>query len=80
MQMGHGKADINAGYFRPTMTVMDLSAMPDDTPLLEEAAPAAARWSSRRTFTEVLLAAQFESLTGKQFPATVWDEVLADEP
>ena len=27
-----------------------------------------------------VLAAQFESLTGKQFPATVWDDVLANEP
>jgi 3-dehydroquinate dehydratase / shikimate dehydrogenase len=80
IQLGSGKADINPGYFRPTMTVMDLSAMPDDTPILEEARSRGCKVVEPADVFRSLLAAQFESLTGKQFPAPVWDEVLANEP
>ena len=80
IQLGSGKGDINPGYFRPTMTVMDLSAMPDDTPILEEVRSRGCKVVEPADVFRSLLAAQFESLTGKQFPAPVWDEVLANEP
>ena len=34
IKMGHQKTEINAGYFRSTMLVMDLCSMPYDTELL----------------------------------------------
>ncbi len=80
VQMGHGKTEINPGYFRPTMTVMDVSALPDDTLLLEEVRGRGCKVVEPSEVFRGLLAAQFESLTGKQFPAPVWDEVLANEP
>jgi 3-dehydroquinate dehydratase / shikimate dehydrogenase len=80
MKLGHGKAEINAGYFRSTMTVMDIAAMPHDTPLLEEARSRGCKVVEPAEVFRNLLAAQFESLTGKPFPAPVWDEVLATEP
>jgi 3-dehydroquinate dehydratase/shikimate dehydrogenase len=80
IQMGHGKADINAGYFRTTMAVMDLSAMPDDTPILAEARARGCKVVEPSDVFRGVLAAQFESLTGKPFPATGWDDVPANEP
>lgn len=80
IQLGPGKADINPGYFRTTMAVMDLSAMPEDTPILEEARARGCKVVEPSDVFRGVLAAQFESLTGKQFPSTVWDDVLANEP
>ncbi len=51
LQLGPGRAEINAGYFAPTMTVMDLSAMPGDTPCWRKPVCAAAKWWSQPTFT-----------------------------
>jgi 3-dehydroquinate dehydratase/shikimate dehydrogenase len=79
VQMGPGKTEINPGYFRTTMTVMDLSAMPDDTPILEEVRARGCRMVEPADVFRGYVAAQFESLTGKKFPSEVFDEVLADE-
>jgi|HubBroStandDraft_6_1064221.scaffolds.fasta_scaffold21972_2 3-dehydroquinate dehydratase/shikimate dehydrogenase len=80
IKMGNGKSDINPGYFRTTMTVMDLSAMPDDTSIVEEARARGCKVVEPMEVFRSMLAAQFESLTGKQFPSTVWDEVSVNEP
>ena len=36
ISLGHKKGDLNPAFFRSTMTVVDLSAMPEDTELLAE--------------------------------------------
>ena len=79
LQLGPGRADLNAGYLRPTMTVMDLSAMPGDTPMLEEARSRGCKVVEPADVYHLLIQTQFESLTGKQFPCEVWDELAASE-
>jgi 3-dehydroquinate dehydratase / shikimate dehydrogenase len=80
MKMGSGKGDINPGYFRESMTVMDLSAMPDDTPILEEVRARGCKVVNPPDVFRALMATQFEALTGQSFPATVWTELEAAEP
>jgi 3-dehydroquinate dehydratase/shikimate dehydrogenase len=79
VQMGPGKTEINPGYFRTTMTVMDLSAMPEDTPLLAEVRARGCRVVEPGDVYRSYMAAQFESLTGKKFPVEVFDEALTGE-
>ena len=78
VQMGHGKMDINAGYFRSTMTVMDLTAMLEDTPILEEVRGRGCRVVEPVSVVRGYVAGQFESLTGKQFPQQALEQVLAE--
>jgi 3-dehydroquinate dehydratase/shikimate dehydrogenase len=76
IKMGHQKTEINAGYFRSTMLVVDLSAMPYDTELLEEVRARGCKVvEPRETFRE-WVAAQFESICGKTFPAQAFDDVM----
>lgn len=79
IKLGSGKADINAGYFRTTMTVMDLSAMPDETSILEEVRSRGCPVVEPADVFKSIVAAQFEAVTGKSFPAVVWDELSAAE-
>ncbi|HEX4073361.1 MAG TPA: NAD(P)-binding domain-containing protein, partial [Planctomycetaceae bacterium] len=80
MKMGSGKGDLNPGYFRETMTVMDLSAMPDDTPILEEVRARGCKVVNPPDVFRALMATQFEALTGQSFPASVWTELEAAGP
>ena len=80
MKMGSAKGDLNPGYFRETMTVMDLSAMPDDTPILQEVRARGCKVVNPPDVFRALMATQFEALTGQSFPATVWAELEAAEP
>ncbi len=72
-----GEATIHGGYLKPSMTVMDLSAMPRRSPLLEDARLRGCAVVSPR---QVLLA-QFEmqvrTVTGKEVPRQVLEEALA---
>jgi 3-dehydroquinate dehydratase / shikimate dehydrogenase len=79
LQMGHHKAEINPGYFRSTMTVMDLSAMPYDTPVLTEARGRGCKVVEPAGVFRAYVASQFESLTGKEYPCDLLDEILANE-
>jgi shikimate 5-dehydrogenase len=76
IKMGHQKADINAGYFRSTMVVMDLGAMPFDSELLAEVRARGCRVAEPREAFQGWVAAQFESVCGKKFPTGIFDEVL----
>jgi 3-dehydroquinate dehydratase / shikimate dehydrogenase len=76
IKMGHQKADINAGYFRSTMVVMDLGAMPYDSELLQEVRARGCRVAEPREAFQGWVAAQFESVCGKKFPTGIFDEVL----
>ncbi len=77
--LGHGKSDINPGYFRSTMTVADFSAMPDDSAILAEARARGCRIVEPADVFRSYVAAQFESLTGTRFPQALFDDVLKSE-
>jgi 3-dehydroquinate dehydratase/shikimate dehydrogenase len=79
IKMGHQKTEINPGYFRSTMLVMDLSAMPHDTELLAEVRARGCRVVDPRDAFREWVAAQFESICGKRFPAQVFDEIVGTE-
>jgi 3-dehydroquinate dehydratase / shikimate dehydrogenase len=75
LKMGSHKTEINPSYFRGSMTVIDLSAMPQDSDVLREAR---ARGSNIVEPAEVFrgyVAAQFESITGKPFPREALEEI-----
>jgi 3-dehydroquinate dehydratase / shikimate dehydrogenase len=80
IKMGHQKAEINAGYFRPTMLVMDLGAMPHETELLQEVRARGCKVVEPREVFRDWAAAQFESICGKKFPTETYDEVMQLEP
>ncbi|HXY35419.1 MAG TPA: type I 3-dehydroquinate dehydratase [Planctomycetaceae bacterium] len=80
IKMGHQKTEINAGYFRSTMLVMDLCAMPYDTELLAEVRSRGCKVVEPGDAFRGWMAAQFESICGKKFPTQVLDEVMASSP
>jgi 3-dehydroquinate dehydratase/shikimate dehydrogenase len=79
VKMGHQKAEINPGYFRSTMTVMDLCSMPYDTELLQEVRGRGCKVVEPRDAFRDWVAAQFESVCGKAFPAEAFDAVVGSE-
>ncbi len=76
IKMGHQKAEINAGYFRSTMLVMDLCSMPYNTELLDEVRARGCKVVEPADAFRAWVAAQFESICGKEFPTQTFDEVL----
>jgi 3-dehydroquinate dehydratase/shikimate dehydrogenase len=78
--LGHRKTEINGGYFRSSMTVMDLSAMPDDSPLLAEARVRSCRIVEPVDVFRAHIGSQFEALSGKKLPNSLFEEVLASNP
>jgi 3-dehydroquinate dehydratase / shikimate dehydrogenase len=76
IKMGHQKAEINAGYFRSTMLVMDLCSMPYSTELLDEARSRGCKVVEPPDAFRAWVTAQFESICGKKFPAQTYDEVV----
>lgn len=71
--LGHKKTDINPSYFRSTMTVVDLGAMPDDTELLAECRARGCKVVEPLEVFKGYLAAQFESITRKKMPRDAFD-------
>ncbi len=73
LRMGHKRDEVNPGFFRPSMTVMDLCRMPDDTPFLTEARERGCRVVEPVEIFRTHVAQQFKSITGKELP----DEAFA---
>ncbi|MGH7127161.1 MAG: type I 3-dehydroquinate dehydratase, partial [Planctomycetaceae bacterium] len=71
LAVGHHKGELNPSYLRPSMTVLDLSHAPGDSPLLAEARGRGCRVIEPRAVLAELVAAQFKSVTGKDLPAAV---------
>ncbi|HEV8068235.1 MAG TPA: type I 3-dehydroquinate dehydratase [Planctomycetaceae bacterium] len=80
IKMGHQKTEINAGYFRSTMLVMDLCSMPYDSEVLEEVRARGCKVVEPRDAFRDWVAAQFESVCGKKFPTEVFDDALGTSP
>ena len=79
IKMGHQKAEINAGYFRSTMLIMDLCSMPYNTELLDEVRARGCKVVEPAEAFREWVAAQFESICGKTFPAQTFDEVMGTD-
>lgn len=69
LPLGHRKEEFNPGYFRPQMTVLDVTRLPEDTPVLTEARQRACRIVEPREIFADLMAAQFKAITGRELPA-----------
>jgi 3-dehydroquinate dehydratase/shikimate dehydrogenase len=69
LPLGHRKEEFNPGYFRPQMTVLDVTRLPEDTPALTEARLRSCRIVEPRAIFADLIAAQFKAITGKDLPA-----------
>lgn len=63
------KTRLNPSYLRANMTVTDLSNIPDDTPLLDEARLRGCKVVEPAAVFREHLAALFKSITGKDLPA-----------
>lgn len=69
MQSGHRQSEFNPAFFRPNMTVIDVSRVPEDTDLLKEARERGAKVIEPQTLFAEIIAAQFKPLAGKKLPA-----------
>jgi 3-dehydroquinate dehydratase / shikimate dehydrogenase len=79
LEVGPGRTQINPSYLRPPMTFMDVSRLPLETSLYQEAKQRGLKVVSPAEIGEDQITAQFKSITGKDFPGTVVpDELTAD--
>ncbi len=66
--LGHRKTPINPTIVRPGMAVLDLSALPDETPLAEEARLRGGKVVEVGKLYGEYLASLFKSFTGQELP------------
>ncbi|MFN0196696.1 MAG: type I 3-dehydroquinate dehydratase [Planctomycetaceae bacterium] len=79
LQLGHRKEHFNAGYLRPHMTILDVSHMPEETPVLSEARGRRCRIVECSEVFADQLATQFKSITGQSLPSSALREALSVE-
>lgn len=79
LKMGHGKSELNASYLRETMTVVDVSRMPDDSEILAEARARGAKVVEPRDVFAEQLASEFKSISGQGLPADELTEAITAE-
>lgn len=65
------KTRVNPSYLRPNMTVTDLSDIPNDTPLLEEARIRGCKVVEPMAVFREHLVSLFKSISGKDLPAEI---------
>ena len=68
MDYGTKKSPINPSMFRPGMTVMDLSELPDESPLVEEAKMRGCKVVEPSEVFADYIGGLFKSLTGQDLP------------
>jgi len=76
LTIGHKKEDFNASYFKPGMTVMDVSNLPEESAILDEAKYRGAKIVEPLNVYADQLATQFKSITGKGLPEGLVEQVL----
>ncbi len=69
MDYGSKKSPINPSLFRSGMTVMDLSELPDESPLIEEARMRGCKIVEPAEVFADYIGGLFKSLTGQELPA-----------
>lgn len=73
LQTGHKRDQVNPGFLRPSMTVVDVCRMPDETEILREARERGCRVVEPAEVFRQLTASQFKSITGKPLPDEAFD-------
>ncbi len=68
IQAGNGRHQLNPSLFRSTMTVVDVSDLPIETPMLNEARDRNAKVLSSAALYLDQLNTQFQAITGKKLP------------
>tara|TARA_R110002095_G_scaffold199125_2_gene178837 strand:+ start:6577 stop:8043 length:1467 start_codon:yes stop_codon:yes gene_type:complete len=73
LKLGHSKNDLNPSYLRESMTVMDISQLPEETDLMREAkgrgcAVVCADEVYRRQLSQI-----FKAITGEEIPGEVFE-------
>ncbi len=68
VQPGSGRLQMNPSYFQPHMLVLDLSHLPEEHPLTEEARLRGSRVFDSRQIWHAQIAAQFRAITGENYP------------
>ncbi len=76
--MGHNKGELNPSYLRPNMTVADISRLPKETELLSEARQRACKIVEPADIFVDSVSAQFKAITGKEPPAKILRNALAN--
>jgi 3-dehydroquinate dehydratase / shikimate dehydrogenase len=69
LQIGSKKSEFNPAYLRPHMTVLDVTSMPGESPILAEARSRGAKIVEPIDVYADQLATQFKSATGQDLPA-----------
>lgn len=78
IEVGTRHGQINPSLFRPTMTVMDVSDLPLETGMVEEARNRGCRVINSSSVYAQQLGAQFKAITGKELPEGAYAKALAE--
>ncbi len=80
LQIGTKKGDFNPSYLRPPMTVIDVTQMPTDSPLIQEARQRGCKVVEPVEIYVDHIASQFKSVTGKEVdPQSLRDQLSNDQ-
>lgn len=77
--LGHHKTELNPSYLRPHMTVADVSRLPEETEFLVQARQRGCKIVEPRTVFVDHIAAQFQTVSGRELPSEAVEEVLGSE-
>ena len=78
--MGHKRGEMNPSYLRPSMTVADISRLPEETGLLAEARLRSCKVVEPADIYVDQISAQFKAITGKELPPDIFrDEFFGAE-
>ena len=77
MEIGTKKSDFNPSFMRATMTVLDVTTMPEDSPIIQEARQRGCRVVEPAEVLADQMQAQFKSVTSKDVPAETFRAAFA---
>ena len=75
LKAGHHRHELNPGWFRPSMTIADVTRLPEDTTFLREARERGCRVVEPATIQAEILGEQFRAVTGKPLPDGIVERV-----
>lgn len=75
LKAGHHRHELNPGWFRPSMTIADVTRLPEDTTFLQEARERGCRVVEPAAIQATILGEQFRAVTGKPLPDGIVERV-----
>lgn len=79
IEIGSKKGQINPSVIKNTMTVLDLSDLPLETQMMEEARERGARTLDSAEIYTTQISTQFKAITGKEIPVAAFAKGLSEE-